>query len=69
MNFPLLATVAPGDRYLVDLGELVPVAAVSPRDACQIAMTARYGRWLQIPPEQPLVYQIDANGELIAVFD
>lgn len=69
MNFPLLVTVTPGDQYLVDIGELVSVAAVTPRDAYQIAMTARYGLWLQVPPEQPLVYQIDANGELIAVYD
>ena len=76
MNFPLLANAAPGDQYLVDIGALVSVAAVSPRDAYQIAMTARYGpedEWYgsgdECPCEQPLVYQIDSNGELIAVFD
>jgi protein involved in polysaccharide export with SLBB domain len=69
MNFPLLASVAPGDQYLVDVGDLVPVAAVSARSAYFIAMTARYGPGIECPPEQPMVYQIDANGELIAVFD
>jgi hypothetical protein len=47
----------------------VPVAAVSPRDAYQIAMTSRFGPGEQCPPEHPLVYQMDADGEVMAVFE
>lgn len=65
----LPTVAAPGDQYLVDLGELVQVAAVSPRDAYSMAMTSRFGPEPQCPPENPLVYQIDAEGQLIAVFD
>jgi hypothetical protein len=61
--------VAPGDYYLVDVGELVPVAAVNARSAFHIAMTMREGMAQQCPPEHPVVYQIDPDGELIAVYD
>lgn len=67
---PHSALAAPGDQYLADLdGVLVSVAAVSPRDAYFIAMTSVYGVEPQCPLEHPVVYQIDQNGELLAVFD
>jgi hypothetical protein len=64
-----LRTTAPGDYYLVDVGELVPVAAVSPRSAFHIAMTGRYGHSQQCPSERPMVYQLDQDGELLAVYE
>jgi hypothetical protein len=57
-----------GDQYLVDLGRLVPVAAVNPRSAYQIALTS-VGFEREFPEQQPKVYQLDSQGELIAVFD
>jgi hypothetical protein len=66
------ANVSPGDQYLVDLGRLVPVAAVNARSAYRIALNS-----VGIEPEfpeslhemAPRVYQLDPQGELIAVFD
>lgn len=76
MTFPHSATAAQGDSYLVDLGRLVQVVAVSPMDAYLIANTSVTGFMeegeegvTQCPAEHPLVYQIDQAGELIAVFD
>lgn len=69
MNFPLPTVAALGDNYLVDLGRLQQVAAISPEAAYQIAMTSVFGAMPQCPPEHPMVYQIDEHGELIAVFD
>lgn len=57
------------DQYLVDVGELVPVSAVNARSAFFMAMAARYGAAQQCPPQTPRVYQLDPEGELIAVFD
>jgi hypothetical protein len=58
------------DQYLVDVGELVPVSAVNARSAWTMAMTARYGAAQQpCPPEPARVYQLDSQGELIAVVD
>jgi hypothetical protein len=57
-------------KYLVDVGELVPVSAVNARSAWTTAMSARYGAAQQpCPPEPARVYQLDSQGELIAVFD
>lgn len=68
--FPHSTVAAPGDNYLVDLGRLVPVAAVSAMDAFLIATTSVFGVMPQCPFEHPLVYQIDDAGELVlAVFD
>jgi hypothetical protein len=58
------------NQYLVDDGELVAVSAVNARSAWDIAMAARYGSAEQpCPPMPPKVYQLDSQGELIAVFD
>ncbi len=61
------------DQYLVDVGELVPVTAVNARSAFRMAMASRYGAAQQlcgpIPMGSYMVYQFDAQGELIAVFD
>lgn len=57
------------DQFLVDVGELIPVAAVNATSAYHMATSGLYGPGQQCPPEHPLVYQIDATGELIAVFD
>lgn len=59
---------APGDQYLVDLGRLVPVAAVNPRSAYQIALTS-VGIEREFPEQTPKVYQLDFQGELIAVYE
>jgi hypothetical protein len=69
MNFPLPTIAALGDNYLVDLGRLVQVAATSPREAYLLASTAVFGAMPECPPETPMVYRVDQNGELIAVFD
>jgi hypothetical protein len=60
--------MAPGDQYLVDLGRLVPVAAVNARSAYQIALTS-VNMEPEFPAQQPVVYQLDPDGELIAVYD
>jgi hypothetical protein len=64
-----LPITAPGDCYLVDVGELVIIPAVSARDAFQIAMTMRYGPGQQCPEEHPMVYQLAADRELLAVYE
>jgi hypothetical protein len=69
MNLSAPGIAMPGDQYLVDVGALVRVVAVSPRSALQIAMTGVFGPGLQCPPEHPMVYQIDSEGELIAVYE
>jgi hypothetical protein len=69
MNFPLPTVAALGDNYLVDLGRLEQVAAVSPEAAYHIAMTSVFGEMPEGAPDHPMVYQIDEYGELIAVFD
>lgn len=53
--------------YLVDLGELIPVRAVSARDAFSIAAIGTFGPHVQCA-DHPTVYQIDANGEVSAIF-
>jgi hypothetical protein len=58
----------PSIEYLVDLGRLVPVAAVNARSAYQIALTS-VGLEPEFPAQTPLVYQLDSDGELIAVYD
>lgn len=66
----LLHGVAIANQYLVDDGELVPVSAVNARSAWTMAMAARYGAAQQpCPPMPPRVYQLDSQGELIAVFE
>jgi hypothetical protein len=70
----LLHGVAMRRSYLVDVGELVPVTAVNARDAYSMARglaTPLHAMAAQqpCPPMPPMVYQIDAEGELIAVFD
>jgi hypothetical protein len=55
-------------KYLVDLGRLVPVAAVNPRSAYRIALTS-VGLEREFPARPVLIYQLDSNGELIAVYD
>jgi hypothetical protein len=66
----LLHGVAIVNQYLVDVGELVAVPAVNARSAWTMAMSARFGAAQQpCPPEPPRVYQLDSQGELIAVFD
>jgi hypothetical protein len=66
----LLPCLALGARrsmqWLVDVGELIPVAAISARSAYFMATAGRYG---EAPCDDPMVYQMDADGELIAVFD
>lgn len=62
-------TAAPGNWYLVDLGELVGVAAVSARGAFNMAMGDSCGSDSQCAPEHPLVYQMDTDGKVLAVFD
>ena len=61
------------DQYLVDVGELVPVSAVNARDAYSMARTLATSLHAmaeqQCPPQVPKVYQLDSQGELIAVFD
>lgn len=57
-----------GDCYLVDLGQLVPVAGTSARDAMSKALTAVFGRWLEVPSLPPCVYQLDSEGEIVAVY-
>jgi hypothetical protein len=66
---PALGNARPGDQYLVDVGLFVPVTAVSPRDAFHMVMAGREGAAQQCPPEHPVVYQFDSEGELIAVYD
>jgi hypothetical protein len=66
----LLHGLPVSDQYLVDVGELVAVSAVNARSASFMAMAALYGGAEQLcPPIQPRVYQLDSQGELIAVFD
>jgi hypothetical protein len=66
----LLHGLPVSDQYLVDVGELVAVSAVNARSASFMAMAARYGGAEQpCPPQPPRVYQLDPEGELIAVFD
>lgn len=69
--FPCLALGARGSmQWLVDVGELIPATAVNAQSAYHMATAGRYdGPGQQCPPEHPMVYQIDADGELIAVFD
>jgi hypothetical protein len=70
----LPAIAAPGDYYLVDMrelvpmGELVPVVAVSPRLALYM-VTGRFGAAEQCPPGTRLVYQLGVDGELLAVYE
>jgi len=61
----------PPIKYLVDLGRLVPVAAVNARSAYQIALTSvGTTRGLGLLTRlHAMVYQLDSNGELIAVYD
>jgi hypothetical protein len=68
--FPHTPIAASGDNYLVDLGRLVPVAAVSAKEAFLLATTSVFGAMPEVPFEHPMVYQIDDAGELVlAVFD
>lgn len=63
------------DQYLVDVGEMIPVSAVNARSAWSMAMIARYGPFeapcngQPCPPETAKVYQLDSEGELIAVYE
>lgn len=54
---------APGDAYLVDVGKLVPVAAVNPRNAFWMAVTG-----ILPVPEHAEIYQFGPAGELLAVY-
>ncbi|HEX3091619.1 MAG TPA: hypothetical protein VHW72_03285 [Candidatus Angelobacter sp.] len=66
----LLHGVPVAGQYLVDVGELVAVSAVNARSASFMAMAALYGGAEQLcPPIPPRVYQLDSDGELIAVYD
>jgi len=70
MNLLRPVTAAPGDWYLVDLGKLVGVAAVSASGAFHMAMGDSCGSDPQLPArEHPLVYQLDTDGAILAVFD
>ena len=70
MNLLLPAPLHSGPPigYLVDLGRLVPVAAVNARSAYQIALTSM-GVEPEFPARPPVVYEFDSDGELIAVYD
>jgi hypothetical protein len=65
----LPAAVRPRVNYWVDIGQLVPIAAVNAQDAYRGAMAACYGPGVDCPAPHPVVYKIDPAGELIAVFD
>jgi hypothetical protein len=54
-------------KYLVDVGELVPVSAVNARSAYLMVRPATPLH--AMAPQPPKVYQLDSQGELIAVFD
>jgi len=69
MRAPRLIRAAPGDLYLVDLGKLIPVAAVNPRAAFHIASTCAFGKDQEPGFEHPLVYQLDSDGGILAVFE
>lgn len=64
----LRADIRAGDDYLVDLGELVHVAASSPRAAFYIASTAVFGPTQEFPAVHPRVYQIEPDGTIVAVY-
>jgi hypothetical protein len=55
-------------KYLVDVGELVPVSAVNARSAYLMVRPVATPLHA-MAPQPPKVYQLDSKGELIAVFD
>lgn len=63
------SNVRAGDYYLVDLGQLVPVAASSPRAAFHIASTGVFRSTEEFPAVHPLVYQLAPDGEVMAVYE
>jgi hypothetical protein len=65
----LPAKAAPGDFYLVDVGELVPVVAVNARAAFQIANSTTFGKEHECPYVHPVVYQFGRDAELLAVYE
>jgi hypothetical protein len=58
------------EQYLVDDGELIAVPAFNARSAFLMVMPGCEGLWRKLVMERlPRVYQLDSQGELIAVFD
>lgn len=57
-------------QYLVDAGELVAVPAVDARDAFLSVMPGCEEMWRKLVWQRcPAVYQFDAQGERIAVYE
>ena len=58
-----------GDLYLVDVGALILVPAASPRDAVHLANAENLRAYVECCAPHPTVYQLDAQGNAVAVFD
>lgn len=71
----MLTEPAPGDVYLLDAGKILTVRAVNPRDAAASAglqVIDHDSGSILVPAyvaNDPKVYQIDADGKIMAVFE